>query len=181
MIQSRFKHIYETYFERCFLFAKSYVHDDLAAEDISSEALIKLWEVSKNQELETPEYLLFTILKHKSLDFLRQEAARQNALANLEYLGRRELDIRISTLEAANPERIFASDIQQIIQTTLDNMPERTKKVFEMSRYRHLSKAEIADELDITIKGVDYHISKALKSLRENLKDYYPIFIFFFF
>jgi len=47
-----------------------------------------------------------------------------------------------------------------------------------MSRYENKSVKEIADSLDITVKGVDYHISKALKALRVNLKDY--LYILFF-
>ena len=39
-----FNDIYTSYYKKSFFFAKSYVHNDLAAEDIASEALIKLWE-----------------------------------------------------------------------------------------------------------------------------------------
>ena len=39
---------------------------------------------------------------------------------------------------------------------------------------------EIADETNLTIKGVEYHITKALKALRINLKDYLPLFYFLF-
>ncbi|HAY24139.1 MAG TPA: RNA polymerase sigma-70 factor, partial [Bacteroides sp.] len=40
---------------------------------------------------------------------------------------------------------------------------------------------EIAEEMEISIKGVEYHISKALKVLRVTLKDYLPLFYFFFY
>ena len=47
-----------------------------------------------------------------------------------------------------------------------------------MSRYENKSIKEIADALNISVKGVDYHISKALKALRVSLKDY--LYLFFF-
>ncbi|MDL2310006.1 RNA polymerase sigma-70 factor [Parabacteroides sp. OttesenSCG-928-B22] len=174
-----FRKFYHLYYNRCFLFAKSYVFDDWVAEDIASEALIKIWEITKTKEIENPKVLLFTIVKHKSLDYLKHESVKQNTLANLSEYGKRELDIRISTLEASDPEKIFASDIQQIIQQSLDRLPEQTRQIFEMNRFQNLSKKEIADSFGITIKGVDYHLSKALKVLRENLKDYLPILLFF--
>jgi RNA polymerase sigma-70 factor (ECF subfamily) len=178
---SGFKSFFVSYYNRCFLFVKSYVHDDWAAEDIASEALIKLWEMTKLQEIENPKTLLFTIMKHKALDYLKHESIKQDALTSLADYSKRELDIRISTLDACNPETIFATDIQEIIHTTLSNLPEQTRKIFEMNRFQNQSKKEIAEKLEISIKGVDYHISKALKSLRENLQDYFPLVVFLFF
>ena len=48
-----------------------------------------------------------------------------------------------------------------------------------MSRFENKTVKEIADETNLTIKGVEYHITKALKALRINLKDYLPLFYFF--
>jgi len=182
---SEFKSIYTEYYKQCFLFAKSYVHDDMAAEDIASEALIKLWEMGKSQEISHPKAVLFVILKNKSLDYLKHEVVKQKFLSSMTDWGKRELDIRISTLEAANPEKIFTRDIEEIINATIARLPEQTRTIFQMNRYRNLSKKEIAEIYGISVKGVDYHLSKALSSLRENLKDYLPysfliIFLTFF-
>jgi len=176
-----FKKFYTTYYKRCFLFAMSYVHDGWVAEDISSGALVKLWEMSQEKVVDNPRFVLFTILRNKALDYLRHQHIKENTLSVLSEYGKRELEIRISTLEATNPDKIFASDIQRIIKDTLAKLPEQTRAVFEMHRFQNLSKKEIGDKLNITIKGVDYHISKALKCLKENLQDYFPIILFLFF
>jgi len=176
-----FKNFYKAYYQRCFLFAKSYVHDDWVAEDISSGALVRLWEMSQEKTVDNPRFILFTILRNKALDYLRHQQIKENALLTLSEKGQRELEIRISTLEATNPDKIFADDIQRIIRETLAKLPEQTRTVFEMNRFQNLSKKEIGDKLNISIKGVDYHISKALKFLRENLQDYFPAILFLFF
>jgi RNA polymerase sigma-70 factor (ECF subfamily) len=90
------------------------------------------------------------------------------------------LDIRISTLEACNPDNIFSEEIRAILAKTLQELPPQTRKVFMMSRYEQMSGKEIAEALNITVKGVDYHIAKALKALRISLKDYLPLFYFLF-
>ncbi|MDH6307091.1 RNA polymerase sigma-70 factor (ECF subfamily) [Dysgonomonas sp. PFB1-18] len=177
---SNYKTFYVTYYDRCFLFAKSYVHNDLVAEDIASETLIKLWELSTIEEIENPSRLLFVILKNKALDYLKHEKIKQSALESMSTSADRELEIRISTLEASNPDKIFADDIQNILRATIATLPEQTQKIFEMSRFKDVSKKDIADHFGISVKGVDYHISKALSSLRENLKDYFPIFLLLF-
>jgi len=175
---SNFKTFYTFHYDRCFLYTKSYVHNDLVAEDITSEALIKLWELSKAEEIENPLRLLYVILKNKSLDYLKHEKIKNKAFESISIYAQRELEIRISTLEASNPDKIFASDIQNILRSTISNLPEQTRMIFEMSRFRNMSKKEIAEHFDITVKGVDYHISKSLSFLKENLKDYFPILLY---
>ena len=169
-----FNTLYTKFYRKSFLFTKSYVHDECIAEDIVSDVLIKLWEILKEKEIEHIEALLLTTLKNKSLDHLKHEAVKTEALRTLTDMRQRELDIRISTLEACNPEDIFSTEVQQIVT-------EQTRRVFEMSRFENKTNKEIAEELQLTVKGVEYHITKALKPLRENLKDYLPLFYFYFF
>ena len=158
-----FNTIYTQYYAKSFRFANLYVRNDLVAEDIATESLVKLWEVMKKETVEKPQALLLTILKHKSLDYLKQQ---------------RELVIRISTLEACDPESVFSDEIRLIMDDTLKKLPDQTCKVFMMSRFEQKSGKEIAEELGITVKGVDYHIAKALKALRVSLKDYLPLIYF---
>ena len=176
---SSFNTIYTLYYKKSYLFAKSYVHDDLAAEDIASDALIKLWEKMKEEEVSYVQPLLLTILKNKSLDYLKHEEIKRNAFDHLIDWHNRELNMRISTLEACNPEDIFSEEVKEIIRHSLNELSEQTRKVFEMSRFENKSNKEIADILGISVKGVDYHIAKALKVLRVSLNDYLPLFSFF--
>lgn len=176
-----FNTLYTQFYRRSFLFTKSYVHDECIAEDIVSDVLIKLWEILKDKEIDHIEALLLTTLKNKSLDYLKHAAIKTEAIHALTDMRQRELDIRISTLEACNPEDIFSTEVQQIITSTLALLPKQTRRVFEMSRFENKTNKEIAKELQLTVKGVEYHITKALKPLRENLKDYLPLFYFFFF
>ncbi|MCD7898766.1 MAG: RNA polymerase sigma-70 factor [Bacteroides sp.] len=171
---------YHLYYRKSYLFAKSYVHDSLVAEDIASEALTVLWQTMKKNEIHYPLTFLLSIVKNKSIDFLRREIVRQETLATLSDVGRRELNTRISTLEACEPEKIYSEELNQIIEGTLKTLPQRTREIFLMSRYQGFSKEEIAETFNITTKGVEYHIARALKSLRINLKDYLPIFLFLF-
>lgn len=176
----QFNSIYLKYYEKTFRFARIYVRDDLVAEDIATESLIKLWETMKKETVEKPLALLLTILKHKSLDHLRKQASMQDVFETMAEWKQRELAIRISTLEACNPDYIFSKEIQLILTKTLEELPSQTCKVFMMSRFEQKSGKEIAEELGITVKGVDYHIAKALKALRISLKDYLPLIYFLF-
>lgn len=180
-IVSSFNEIYTSYYKKSFFFAKSYVHDDLAAEDIASESLIKLWEKLKTEKIDYIEPLLLTILKNKALDYLKHEEVKRTAFESMVDWHQQELSIRISTLESCDPNEIFSDEVESIIRETLKLLPEQTRRIFLLSRFENKSNKEIAEQMGISIKGVEYHISKALKALRITLKDYLPLFYFFFY
>lgn len=177
-----FNDIYTSYYKKSFLFAKSYVHNDLVAEDIASEALIKLWEKLKTDSVEEKHVLplLLTILKNKALDYLKHEEVKRCAFETIADWQRQDLAFRLSALEACNPYDIFSEEVMNIIQNTLQSLPQQTSRIFSLSRFENKTNREIAAELNVSIKDVEYHISKALKVFRKALKDYLPLFFFFF-
>jgi RNA polymerase sigma-70 factor (ECF subfamily) len=59
----------------------------------------------------------------------------------------------------------------------LEELSEQTAKIFVMNREEFKSYKEIAKELGISIKSVEYHISRALLTMRKHLKDYMAILI----
>lgn len=176
-----FNTLYLQSYKKAFTFTKSFVHDDCVAEDIVSDSLIKIWESVKMKRLEYSDALLLTILRNKSLDYLKHEAIKNDAIHSLADINRRELELRISTLQACDPQEIFSEEVKQIVTSTLAALPEQTRRIFVMSRFQNKSNKEIADQLGVSVKSVEYHITKALKPLRENLKDYWLIFYFLFF
>jgi len=174
-----FQTLYEKWYLKSFTFAKAYVQDEIIAEDLVSESIVKLWTVMKEKEIESPQSLLLTILKNKALDYLRRDTMRQHIEEELTNAYRVEHSLRISSLEACDPETIFVKEITEIIETTLNTLPEQTKHIFRMSRYDGLSVKEISQQVGLTPKAVEYHITRSLKILRVNLKDYLPIAAFF--
>ena len=167
-----FDSIYKDCYHRCFLFAKSYLQDEALAKDVASEAMISLWNTLKTEEVKNVNAFLMTTVRNNSLNHLRHERIRIEACESIMDDELYELAFRISSLDACNPTTIFSDEIQRIVNQTLETLPSQTRNAFQMSRYENKSTKEIAEALGITVKGVDYHISKALKVLRTNLKDY---------
>ncbi|WP_294082046.1 RNA polymerase sigma-70 factor [Proteiniphilum sp. UBA5384] len=176
-----FAELYATYHQKCFLFTQSYVHDKFVAEDIASDVLIKLYEMIRTEQIHNVSAYLLTLLKNKSLDYLKALSTRKKAYDHLSELGIEELHFRISSLEECDPNIIFSKEIEQIIEHTLLELSSQTREIFVLSRYENLSNKEIALTLDMSVKNVEYHMSKALKLLRLNLKDYLPSVLLLFF
>ena len=61
------------------------------------------------------------------------------------------------------------NELEALIQSTIEVLPEQCRRIFKMSRQEGLSNQEIADSLTISKRTVETQISKALKRLREQL------------
>ena len=172
-----FHNIYTSFYRKSFLYVKSYVHDDLVAEDIVSDSLIKIWEkVQHDNSVKVAPYL-FTILKNKALDHLKHEKVKQQAISSMSDFIQRDMEIRLSTLDGSDPDYIFSSEVTKIIRETLEKLPPKTRQIFEMSRFEGKTHKEIATHFHISEKGIEYHLFQALSALRKSLKDYLPIWL----
>lgn len=177
-----FNKIFNAYYHRLRLFAVSYVRDEFTAEDIVNESLATLWE--KRQELEDHTNipaLLLTIVKNKALNIISRDQMKHSVQGEMQDITMRELQLRIADLQACDPEEIFVSEVRTIVDGTLQRVSTQTRHVFILSRYNGKSNKEIAEMLNITTKGVEFHISKVLKMLRVSLKDYLCVILLLFF
>lgn len=175
-----FRKIYENNFSGLHRFANSYLHNESISEDIVQNAFMLLWE-KKASLLEGTNIKAFlvTIVKTKTLNYLEKEQTHLKIEQNLHELRLKEINLDVYTLGSLNPEELFTSELEHLVEESIQSLPERTRTVFIMSRREGLSNQDIASKLEISVKGVEFHITKALKILRKDLGDYLPILIFF--
>ena len=140
---------FNRYYQRCVLFAKSYTYDSAQAECMAAEAMAVLWE--KMAAGEQVEFVLPFLFS-----VIRNKA--------LHYLRRESLKYQIHG---------------SILHKSLDALGRQTRRVFMLSRFDGMSNRQIAQELGISEKSVEYHVTKALKQLRTDLKDYLPLIYLF--
>jgi len=66
-------------------------------------------------------------------------------------------------------------ELQQIINRTLDTLPERCRRIFRLNRFEGLKYYEIAEKLSISVKTVESNMGRALRHLRKNLKEFVEV------
>lgn len=173
---SNFDTDFRRYYERCFLFARSYTHDAVESECIASEAIAVLWEKKEaGEHIEYPLPYLFSIVRNKALHYLRREITKSRIYGDIASDAAREIQLRIDSLEECNPHTLYTKEVREIFRDSLQEMGDKTRQIIELSRFEGMSNAEIAKQLNLSEKGIEYHITKALKILRTNLKDYLPL------
>ena len=74
---------------------------------------------------------------------------------------------------------IIENEIHTILQKTIEQLPEKCRKIFTMSRIDCMKHEEIAQELGIRINTVRTQIHRALEKLRVELKDFLPCLLIF--
>jgi RNA polymerase sigma-70 factor (ECF subfamily) len=77
-----------------------------------------------------------------------------------------------------DPDFYVFEELSQKIQSALEALPSNYREAFEMNRFQKLTYKEIASQLNVSSKTVDYRIQQALKQLRIDLKDYLPLILF---
>ena len=123
--ENSFNNIYMRYYKKSFLFVKSYIHNEMVAEDIASESLIKLWQWIQDNPVENIEPMLLSILRNKALDYLRHESMKQQVITRISEKQNEELALRLSSLEDCNPNEIFSKEVMDIVQRTLQSLPDK--------------------------------------------------------
>jgi RNA polymerase sigma-70 factor (ECF subfamily) len=159
-----FEQLFKTHFVHLCNFALQFVKDTDSAKDITQKVFISLWENREKIDAQKSiQSYLFTSVRNRSLNYIRDQKKYRSEV----------LDLEIHDFEIPFEEDTLAlSELKEKISMALNELPEKCRLVFEMCRYQNMKYKDIAEELDISVKTVEAHMSKALKSLRTNLDDY---------
>jgi RNA polymerase sigma-70 factor (ECF subfamily) len=178
--EAAFKVIYKRYVPRLYYFVLEYIPQKDIAENIIQDTLMALWD--KRSSLSDGTNLsayLFTVAKNNCLYKLR-DARYRTKMYDSSDSGDLELRANMDALAALDTSILTFSEIERIIADTLDQLPPQCRIVFNLSRFEEKKYREIAEVLNISVKAVEGHISKALKIFRENLKEFLPLVSFLF-
>lgn len=175
-----FNKLFNDYYRQFARFAIGYIKDEAKAQDFVSDAFASYWEKKETlaEDTNAPAYIL-TIVRNNCLNYLQHRKVKVRAAEELTDYALWVLNTKINTLEACNPDKIFSEEIEQIIVKTINKLPERTAQIFKLSRFEYVSHRDIAEELGLTTKSVEYHITRTLNELRLNLKDFLTILVLF--
>lgn len=146
---------------RNFLFYK--LGDLEKAKDFTQEAFVRLWNNCSKVSLEKVKSYLFTIGNRLFLDHVDH----QKVVLKFQYRS------EVSELQnETNPEYLYqAEEFKNRLEEAVSDLPENQRVTFLMSRIDKMKNREIADELGISIKTVEKHISLSVQTLKSRLDE----------
>ncbi|WP_344978174.1 RNA polymerase sigma-70 factor [Compostibacter hankyongensis] len=157
--------LFHAYYAKLHRYAFTMLKENSAAEDIVQTVFLKLWE-KKGQLLgeEKVGSYLYKSTYNLSLNYIRDSKTR----------GKHKQDAAqaIDPLVDNTHDKILATDLSLRIRGVMEELPPQCRLIFLKSRVEGKKYAEIASELNISVKTIEVQIGKALKVFREKLKDY---------
>lgn len=168
-----FDDLFRQYSKPLFYYAAKFV-DDEAARDIVQDVFAKLWSDQTITIRQSLNALLFTMVRNSCLQQLEKQKVRNKYFESAK-LKLQEEELRFYMEEKTS---LLEQELENKLNEVLGNLPDRCRQVFTMSRFENKKNKEIAAELDISIKAVEKQITKALATIRTEMKDYLPLLIF---
>lgn len=160
-----FEQLFREWYVRLCLYAESIIRDSDQAEDLVQGLFCKLWERREKVDVhESVKSYLYRSVYNSALNALKHEKVK---LDFLEFIRKHNKD------EENNTEYFFDKDNQNAvlkeINRVVDTLPQQCREIFLLSRFSGKKSADIACELDISVRTVETQLYRAMKRLREEL------------
>ncbi len=165
--QQVFKEIFDKYYEPLTKYCYLRMNSSEEAEELVQDIFVKLWQKRDSLTINTSlRAYLYRIALNRIINYQDHLRVRRE----------HETHVKLNSPESQNPgDALQAAEIQFLVQEVISIMPEKRRIVYELSRRDGLKYAEIAEKLNVSVKTVEAHLSKALEQLRQQLKDYLPV------
>ena len=164
--------LFKTYYGPLCQYAYSFLRDKDEAEEVVQNAFVNIWD--KRDELaiqSSVKSYLYRMVRNASLNVIKHQRVKKVHESHEKALG--------EPIHEGTDQALIASELEKRIANAMRSLPEQCRLVFQLSRFEELKYAEIADQLNISVKTVENHMGKALRLMREQLKDYLPLLLVF--
>jgi len=159
-----FKEIYTRYWKNIYKNAYSKVHRKELAEELTQNLFLDLWKRRAHIEINSLESYLFGSLKYSIINHYKSQLVKENY--------RNHLNAQPQLTTNSTDDLVLLRDLSNALNEGIALLPKKTGEVFKLSRIDNRSTKEISQELNISEKAVEYHITQSLKSMRFHLKEY---------
>lgn len=164
-----FDALFVKYYPVLCTYAKQYV-DFEEGQEIVQDVMVWFWENREMQIIESsPKSYLFKAVKNRCLTLINRNEVKQRIVNTLHESVQHLYE---------DPDFYVVEELTTKIDEALKKLPDTYREAFELNRFHNFTYNEIAQQLNISSKTVDYRIQQALKLLRKELKDYLPAVLF---
>ncbi|MCF6348566.1 MAG: RNA polymerase sigma-70 factor [Flavobacteriaceae bacterium] len=159
--------LFDRLWDSMYVLAFSILEDKNIAKDMVQEVWISFWERREKIENDKIEAYLFKAVRFRVYKELRDSKMKNYHRKYIEQIPTsNNIDDALNFFDANN-----------LIHKTIDALPKRCGQVFKLSRFEGLKNIEIADQLGISRRTVETHISNAIKQIKSKV----ALFLWLFF
>lgn len=159
-----FEEIYSRYWFKIYRIALNQTGNKEEAEELVQDVFLSIWNRRAVSVIKKLDLYLVVSVKNRVYDFIRSQI---NFRKYQEHIIFKEIDFHFDTEEFVN-----YTELANAVEKVLSLLPEKSMTIFKKSRFQNMNTREIASQMQLSEKAVEYHITKSLKFLKEKLKDY---------
>ena len=172
--EKAFEELFNRYFHYLHNVAFNRLGSAEVADDIIQDIFTDLWKNRSKIDIHTSvKSYLYQAVKNRVYKFIRHQAIRQKEV----YIRKIYDEYYSGNPFAQSHDLLEEEELKELISKHLNELPDKSRDIFLLSREKHFTHQEIAEKLNCSPKTVEYHISKVLRHLRLNLKGYVIILI----
>ena len=159
-----FKSLYDRYSRKLYYFSLKYLCNNDEAEELVQSVFINIWEHrgSLNESMSVKNYIYRSAVNY-IYNYIKKKAVRMRFIESEIQKG--------ETLSNHTYEQVFFHDLERSVNAIVGTLPSQQQKIFQLSRYEGLTHEEIAKKLDLSVRTVENQVFRALKVIRNKLKD----------
>ena len=172
--EQAFEKIFKSDYNAIVGFCCQFIGDYDIAKGHAQEAFINLW--TNRQKIESVNGIksfLYTYAKSACLNYIRHKKVISRYQDK--QLQKIENQLNMDVLESFDFNSLEFTELENLIQASVDSLPEKCQRVFIMSRFEGKKNKEIAEELGISVKSVEANITRSLNAIKRKLSDYLVI------
>jgi len=162
--QRLFEKIFEVNKEKVYCFAFKLTKDSERANEIMQQCFVQLWEkIHTLHEDQDAFPLLYVYTKNIVVDEVRKQYRRKKAMAHL---------LQTQPSSQQDESKLHHKEYKQILQKTLEKMPDERRRIYFLSKEHGLTHKEIASQLAISTYTVRNQLGMAARFIRQELQHY---------
>lgn len=162
--EKAFAALFDRYWNKAHVITYSKVRSRDVTEEIVQDIFITLWDKRASVNINNISSYLCTSIKNKAINYIEHNIVQKKYWDYYKSF--------IPSSESSTEQLMDYNSLMEEIETGLNQLPEKNKKVFELNRLEGRSIPEIAKILDLSEKAIEYHLTKSLKQLKVYLKDF---------
>jgi RNA polymerase sigma-70 factor (family 1) len=161
--QEAFTAIYKKYWYRMYCHAHQKLKDREAAEEIVQDIFTYLWKECKKLNIGNLENYLFSAVRYEVIDVIRVRGSQSKYVEYYQNF--------FATSDLNTQNTVEYNELLQFIDNGLEELPDKSREIFKLNRLDNWSVTQIAKHYKLSEKAVEYHITKATKSIRAYLTE----------
>lgn len=168
--EKAFEYFFKTYFEALYQYAYQLTKDQLQAEEIVEDTFVNIWEKREWIDLQgSPKSYFFRMVYNQCLNYFKHKKVGDKYKEF--YLYHQPVADFPQSFSGYPLENLIDKEFREIVEKSIQKLPEQCRRIFIMSRMEDKKNKEIAEILGVSINTVKTQLLRGLKAVRSDLKD----------